>query len=215
MDGYPSDRLFLSLVLFFGGSLISLPLLLVLPAEKLFGILTDSKSVIEFLSFYCYFIGIWILFILMCGLFRGNRPILRQIAPNKNGNTLKGGLIGLLLGVGTNGLCILLSVLMGDIRLCCHEFRLSLLLAFLITVFIQCGAEELVTRVYLYQKLRRRYRNPAVAIVGNAVFFSALHLPNPGVGVLPLLNILAAGAVFSVMVYYYDSVWAAIMMHTG
>ena len=183
--------------------------------DKLFSPVTTSDSVLEFLFMYVAFLGIWIIVLPLCGIFKSNRPILRQLAPNKNGNNLKGILAGLLLGFGANGICILISVLMGDIHLYFNEFNPILFFVFLLFVAVQSGAEELLTRVYLYQKLRRRYKSPLVAIIGNSLFFTVLHLFNDGITVISVLEIFASGIIFSLLVYYYDSVWAAIMMHTA
>ena len=197
-----------------GGILFDLIYRLI-PIEKLFRLLTSSDGVVEHLYFYFAFFGIWIVFFLVCAAFKRNRPILRQLLPNNNGNNLRGVLAGLLLGFGTNGFCVLLSVGLGDIHLSFHEFNPLLFFTFLFVVLIQSGAEEILDRVYLYQKLRRRYRHPAVAIVGNALIFGVLHLLNPGVSALPVIELVLTGVVFSLLVYYYDSPWAAIMFHTA
>ena len=80
---------------------------------------------------------------------------------------------------------------------------------------IQSGAEEIVDRCYLYQKLRRRYRWPVIAIAVNALIFMALHMGNPGVTKLGLLQVFLFGVLASLLVYYWDSLWAAIWTHTA
>lgn len=205
----------LSVIMILAGQMFFPLLSLILPVGRLLELVTGSESVAWFLYDYLIFIGIWILFFLACGLVKWNRPIMKQLAPNRNGNSLKGMLYGLLLGFGANGFCVLMSVIMGDIHLYFNEFNPLIFFTFLLAVFIQSGAEEVSDRVYLYQKLRRRYKDPVVAILGNTVFFSALHLFNSGIKPVAVLCILASGLIFSLLVYYYDSVWAAIMMHTG
>ena len=54
-----------------------------------------------------------------------------------------------------------------------------------------------------------------VAIVGNALLFALLHLANNGVTVLSVLNIFLVGILFSLMVYYMDSLWCAFAVHTA
>ena len=88
-------------------------------------------------------------------------------------------------------------------------------IAILLAVAVQSGAEELVCRCYLYQSLRRRYKNPAVAIVFSALLFSALHLANPGLNIWAVIQILVIGILLSILVYYYNSFWAAIFVHTA
>ncbi len=204
----------LSVILFYGGDLISFFLFRLIPLETIFRLITSSEDTSYFMLMYFSYIGAWILFFLICGIIKSNRPILKQLAPNKNGNNLKGVLWGLLLGFGANGFCILMSVLMGNIHLSFNEFNPLVFFTFLFVVAVQSGAEEILLRVYLYQKLRRRYRNPLVAIVGNSFVFTVLHLFNPGITPLSVICILEIGILYALLVYYYDSVWAAIMAHT-
>ena len=96
-----------------------------------------------------------------------------------------------------------------------NTFNPFILLLLLLTVFIQASAEELLCRVYLYQRLRKKYRKPVIAIVGNASFFALLHLPNQGVTLLSVFNILVFGILFTLVVYYMDSVWCAMAIHTA
>ena len=84
-----------------------------------------------------------------------------------------------------------------------------------IAVFIQSSAEELLCRGFLYQRIRRGYRHPAVAIIVNALFFGILHLGNPGVSPLAIVSIVAVGICYSVMVYYCDSLWMPMAAHAA
>ncbi|MBQ9643291.1 MAG: CPBP family intramembrane metalloprotease [Lachnospiraceae bacterium] len=204
---------------------IQFPLFTTLPANILFRILHipdfflflagGDEAASAFLREYAIFIGIWILFFLNVLIFKNNRPMLKALKYRRETNNLKGALIGLLMGFGSNAICILMSWLMGDIKLTFNGFHPALFIAFLIAVCIQSGGEELTDRCYLYQKLRRGYKNPWIAILANACVFSALHLLNPGVTILSVLDIFLSGLVFSLFVYYYDCFWAAVMMHAG
>ena len=118
------------------------------------------------------------------------------------------------MGFGTNGFCILMSFLLGDIKLSFNSFDPLLFFSFLLAVLIQSGGEEILDRCYLYQKLRRRYRSPLVAILGNSLFFMGLHLFNNGISILAIVDLFLTGILFSMFVYYYDSLWCAILFHT-
>jgi len=190
-------------------------------------VLGGDRDAAEFLRNYFDFISIWIGLFLIVILFKGNRPMLKAakyespriraagIGGNRAGNNFRGFLIGLALGFGCNGFCILMSVLMGDISLSYSGFKLVPFLLFFVCVFIQSAAEELVDRWYLYQKLRRRYRAPWIAIAINSLVFMALHLFNPGISLLALTQIFLVGAVFSLFVYYYNGLWIAMAFHAG
>lgn len=175
---------------------------------------SDNEEVVGFLLFYFSFIKVWIILIPIF-LIRYNRPMLGQLALTKGGNTIKGALTGLLLGFGTNGACILFSVLRGDIKLSYSAFNPGLLLLFFIVIFIQCGAEEIIDRLYLYQKLRRRYRLPVIAIAGSTTAFVMNHLFTPNFTLLSAGLIALYGVLLALYVYYYDCFWAAMMFHSG
>lgn len=160
-------------------------------------------------------IGLWLVFILAICLIKPNCSMLRLVGAAARGNNAHFLLIGFALGFGLNGLCALIAMLNGDIYLYFDSFEpLSFVLIFL-AVFIQSSAEELVCRCYLYEKLRRSYVHPEIAIFGNALLFALLHLMNDGVTVLSVLNIFLVGVLFSLLVYYYDSLWCAFALHTA
>lgn len=163
---------------------------------------------------YLSFIGVWIAVLLWIGLWKSNRPILQQLWTKLPGNNWRFFLIGAVAGFGLNGLCILAAWLHQDIHLTYDSFHPIALLFILIAVLIQSSAEELICRVFLYQKLLRGYQKPAVAIIGNALLFAILHLMNPGVTFLSLLNIFLVGTLFSLVVYYFESVWCVFALHT-
>lgn len=199
------------------------------PFEALLG---GDHDAAMFLNFYFIFISLWIYFILVVCLFKVNRPMLKAAkycSPtikngadgavsgngNRAGNNFTGLLIGLVLGFGCNAFCILISCLMGNIRLEYSGFKPVPFIAFFICVFIQSAGEEIVDRWYLYQKLRRRYKAPWIAVLLNSLFFAGLHIFNPGMGVLPIVQLLVVGVLFSLFVYYYNGLWIACAFHTA
>ena len=197
-----------------------LVLVIMLPGEILgsfiqfipFMINTDIGITI---SLYLSFIGIWILAILYMRFTKKNRPILKILGRSVAGNTLGNFLIGIGMGFGLNGICILAAWLHKDIVLYYDTFQPVCLLIIFIAVFVQSSAEELLCRGFLYQRLMRSYKSPVVAIVGNALLFALMHLLNDGVTALSILNIFAVGILFSFMVYYMDSIWCAMAVHTA
>ena len=178
-------------------------------------IISDPTGYWEIFAMYFSFTGIWIVFILFLALVKRNRPILKAIWTAPKGNNLKFLGIGLLIGLGMNMVCAIGAMLHKDIAIYFNSFDFIKLLLLFIVVFIQSSAEELVCRGFIYQSLRRGYRHPAVAIVGNALFFGIMHLLNPGVTPLAIMNIVVVGILFSMMVYYMDSIWCAFGVHTA
>lgn len=166
-------------------------------------------------SLYLPFIGIWIALPLWMLITKSNRPIFKALGTKTKGNTALMFLIGLLVGGGLNALCALTALLHKDIFIYYDSFQPLTLILIFITVLIQSSAEELICRGFIYQRLRRSFRNPLVAIIGNSVFFGLLHLGNNGVGPLAILDICLSGLLFSLMVYYFDSIWCAFAAHTA
>ena len=205
----------LSMVVLIVGSIISGAVFYFLHVHDNLTAWLGSANLGTFLADYLNTFGAWVAFLLFALIFRGNRPMLKAIAPNKSLNNLKGILLGLLLGFGTNGFCVLMSCLAGDIKLSYNGIEPVILLAFLVAVFIQSSSEEIIDRCYVYQKLRRRYRSPLVAILVNSIVFMALHIPNPGFTMVAGCQIFLIAIIFSLFVYYYDGIWVAFWFHTA
>lgn len=164
-------------------------------------------------SIYAAFIGIWIVTLLFIGISGRRRAIFQTLGRKSSGNNGKNLLLGLVAGLGMNGACILAASLHQDIVLQFESVRPVSLLVIFVMVFIQSSAEELVCRGFLYQMLLKGSRRPVFAIVGNSLFFAVLHLFNQGVTVLSILNIFLFGILFSLIVYYMDSLWCAFALH--
>ena len=203
----------LGAILMLFGSLIGELAEVYTPMDQFFGMLVGDEDGGTFVGMYASFFGIWLLYAAFVLIPKFNRPMIKGLAFGKGRNPVKWILIGALAGFATNGFCILMSVLMGDIKLSFNRFSPGVLFLFLIAITIQSGAEEIVCRSYLYQKLRRRYKAPWVAMFFNAVLFAIFHLANPGVTVVSILQIIVIGMIFSLFVYIYDCLWAAIAMH--
>lgn len=164
---------------------------------------------------YLGFLGIWIVTLLVFALIPRNRPMLKALSTKTKGNTPKLFAVGLGIGLGMNLLCALIAMINGDIALTFHAFRPVSFLLLFIAVLIQSAAEELICRVFIYQRLVRRYGKPLMAAVVNAAFFAMIHLSNPGVTGMAIANIFIYGLLFSAMVVYMDSPWAAMAAHAG
>ena len=166
-------------------------------------------------AMYAATIFTWMIFALYCVVVKYNRPIFKAITPQAKGNTLKMLFIGFLIGFGENALGVLIAALCGDIHLVYDSFPVIGLIAMFVAVFIQSSSEEFICRAFLYQRLRKGYRSPWVAIIGNALIFMALHLLNPGVSVIPIIHLVVIAVFYSCFVYYFDSIWIPMMAHTA
>ncbi len=186
-------------------------------ATHVFGPLSEGPNGTywAFFGIYFRFIAYWLVFLLFCLISVKSRPILKVLGKGLKGNTLKMFGLGLLIGGGMNLLCAAAAMLNGDIHISFDSISVLPLFGLFLAVMVQSGAEEMICRGFLYQKLRRGYVLPAVAILGNALYFTALHMSNTGITVLALVTILMSGIKYSLMVYYFDSMWVVIGAHAA
>lgn len=75
-------------------------------------------------------------------------------------------------------------------------------------------AEELLFRGYPLQLLAARW-GPVAAIGGTSLGFAAVHVTNPGVNALALVNLVLAGLVLGVAWWRTYSLWFATGLHLG
>ena len=197
--------------------LVMLGSLLGFPFDLIFSFFSEegSNALVVTIASYFYFIGFWLCYFLFCSVFKSQRPLLKVPSTAIKGNNIKMLLLGLLIGFGTNAICIGAAALRKDIFLYYDSFPVVPIILLFIAVFVQSSGEELLCRGFLYQRLRKTYKNPWVAILVNPFLFSAMHIANPGMTVLAALNIFVVGVLFGVMVYYFDSIWMAMAMHTA
>ena len=185
--------------------------------EVPFANLIENDSTGYWSTFFMYFgfIGTWIVFMLEFLMVKKDRPILKALWTAPKGNNIKYLGLGFVIGFGLNIICAIVAVLNKDISLHYDSFNFIKLLLLFIAVFIQSSAEEMVCRGFIFQRLRRGYRHPAVAIILNSLLFTSMHLFNPGASVISMTAVLAAGLLFSLMVYYMDSIWCVMAAHTA
>ena len=185
--------------------------------EAPFANLIENDSTGYWSTFFMYFgfIGTWIVFMLEFLIVKKDRPILKALWTAPKGNNIKYLGIGFLIGFGLNIICAIVAVLNKDISLHYDSFNFIKLLLLFVAVFIQSSAEEMVCRGFIFQRLKRGYRHAAVAIILNSLLFTSMHLFNPGASVISMTAVLAAGLLFSLMVYYMDSIWCAMAAHTA
>jgi membrane protease YdiL (CAAX protease family) len=80
--------------------------------------------------------------------------------------------------------------------------------AFFIAAFI----EELVFRGIIFQSIMERF-GPAAAAISTSAFFSILHIWNPNIDSVALINIFLAGILFAVMYIKTLSLWLPVFFH--
>ncbi len=181
---------------------------------KLLGLLTDDHPVIVTAVTYLAFIGIWVAVLVFIRAFKKETPFLEKIIGKINVKAVIGWILGLVLIGGMNFVCILFAKNNGDIYLSLFGVEILPLIFLFISVFIQSGAEELICRGFIYRRIEKTY-NPIVATIFNSLLFALIHAANPGVTMLSLLNVFLCGVMFSLVIYYTDSMAFAMAGHAG
>lgn len=120
--------------------------------------------------------------------------------------------LGLFIGLLMVGFSFLIAFLTGSVTVTPGSFE-PVIILFLIGFIIQGASEEILVRGYLMVSLARDYR-PAFAVAISSVAFSLLHLGNPGVGLLPLINITLMGIFLGIYVFKRGDLWGACAIHT-
>ena len=108
------------------------------------------------------------------------------------------------------------AMMHGDIHLYFDRFDFLSFLILFVAVFIQCAAEEIMCRGFIYHRVLRTYRGQyLLAALVNGVFFGLVHITNNGATPTAIIYIIVCGIQYSAMVYYFDSVWMAMGAHAG
>lgn len=164
---------------------------------------------------YIGFIAIWICGLIIISVFKGYRPIFKAFSTKLKGNNIKSALIGgLSLGFGLNLLIALVAIASGAVKIHFVGMGVGSFILLLISVLIQSGAEEFVARAFIYQRLRKDFSKwPVIAILGNGLFFMIIHLGNPGMTFRSILIMVIVSIMYSMVVYYFDSLWIPIVAH--
>ena len=126
---------------------------------------------------------------------------------------LKGGLIGFLL----IGAVVGLQVLTGSIHLSYFDFSFENILNLILILpfwFIQSGTEELLTRGWLFPVVSK-YTRIWIGTAVSSLLFAILHLQNPSVNWISLLNIALFGLLACLYVLKTDNIWGISAIHAA
>ena len=122
---------------------------------------------------------------------------------------------GFLIGAAQFSLVVALLLLTGTGSLELAELSLEPVLFILALIpfwILQGGTEELVTRGWLFPAVSTK-SNIFIGILISSALFGALHLFNPGVTVLSIINIILDGIFACFLMLKYDNMWVLAGMH--
>lgn len=124
---------------------------------------------------------------------------------------LKGYAIGTIMLL----LCALILWLMGDLDFAfAKNISMPYILAFFVGFVIQGMSEEVLVRGYFMVSLSNRCHT-AVAVGISSVVFALLHLANPGISFLAMVNLTLFGVFMAVYILRTDDLFGACAIHSA
>lgn len=156
----------------------------------------------------------WGAFAIYCFAVKGERKYFEAFMPGKGNNKVSKLLIGMLIGLVMNVICIAGAALHGDITISgAKSLNIGLFVLAFFAVLIQAANEELESRVFFFGKLEEGGFKFITAAVLSGLYFSYLHATNPSFGIIPFISIALAGVVYLLVYIYTGSIWAACGVH--
>ncbi len=186
------------------------PIILSIPFSLLNSFIDNLKSPINAITEdYLLFPGITLLSFVILFILKENKS-LHKLFSFKNNKIIK----GLLIGFGLNATAVLIAYLNGNLKFELGGTNILILLYAFVCVTVQSASEEVICRGYLYGKIMKDYKKPALAIIFNSALFSLLHLGNDGINAFTILSIFVIGVFLSLLTYYNGNIWEAAAFHT-
>ena len=163
-------------------------------------------------------LGLFAIPIALCLLyvFLTKRETLRVFREGGFAKGLRATGLGLLVGLGANGVAALLAGLTGTVRFSFNGFS-GYLLWILPLSFFQCTAEEVLLRGYVPKYMEGRHDKSAIAFVSGALFIFH-HTSNMevfGFNAIFCLNVFLCGVLLCLLVWVSGNFWTACGFHFG
>ncbi len=124
--------------------------------------------------------------------------------------------IGFILGLAFFSLVVLILIVLGEITLT-HVAGLSSLTGVLLVLpawIIQGGTEEVITRGWIQPLVSAKYSR-VLGVGISSTYFAALHLLNPHISLIALVNILLVGILLSLYVLKTNELWGVCGFHSA
>lgn len=208
----------LSLIFMYGGSLMgslaTVPLFLALRNIPLF---FNNKDLLSLLITLFSFAFISLLVFFRVKVIE--KRSFSSIGFNKN-NWLKKYSLGFLIGLAMMSIIVLILFPFGYITVEKNPIQpvgVSAIASVLVILFgwiIQGATEEIVTRGWLLNVLSTKY-NIGVGLLISSTLFGIMHLTNPNVNYIAVINIILVGLFYGLYVIKTNDLWAVCGMHSA
>lgn len=208
----------LSLIFMYGGSLMgslaTVPLFLALRNIPLF---FNNKDLLSLLITLFSFAFISLLVFFRVKVIE--KRSFSSIGFNKN-NWLKKYSLGFLIGLAMMSIIVLILFPFGYITVEKNPIQpvgisaIASVLVILLGWIIQGATEEIVTRGWLLNVLSTKY-NIGVGLLISSTLFGLMHLTNPNVNYMAVINIILVGLFYGLYVIKTNDLWAVCGMHSA
>lgn len=196
------------------GSLATVPLFLALRNIPLF---SNNKDLLSLLITLFSFVFISLLVFFRVKVIE--KRSFSSIGFNKN-NWLKKYSLGFLIGLAMMSIIVLILLPFGYITIEKNPIQpvgVSAIASVLVILFgwiIQGATEEIVTRGWLLNILSTKY-NIGVGLLISSTLFGLMHLTNPNVNYIAVINIILVGLFYGLYVIKTNDLWAVCGMHSA
>lgn len=196
------------------GSLATVPLFLALRNIPLF---FNNKDLLSLLITLFSFAFISLLVFFRVKVIE--KRSFSSIGFNKN-NWLKKYSLGFLIGLAMMSIIVLILFPFGYITVEKNPIQpvgISAIASVLVILFgwiIQGATEEIVTRGWLLNVLSTKY-NIGVGLLISSTLFGLMHLTNPNVNYIAVINIILVGLFYGLYVIKTNDLWAVCGMHSA
>lgn len=125
-------------------------------------------------------------------------------------------LIGALVGIGFMAAVVLLGMGLGVYKLSLNDITmagLKMIFVMLLGFVVQGAAEEILVRGWMLPLLSNKY-GVAWGIILSSVFFAAFHAMNPGMTVIPVVNLILVGIFLALYYIKEQNLWGVFGFHS-
>ena len=120
--------------------------------------------------------------------------------------------LGLALGAGMISLGFLILFILGFLSIDGFSFPVMTIILYLVLFIVVSLHEEIMMRGYVLNNLMHSM-NRYVALSISSVIFMSIHLLNPNVSFLSVVNLFLAGIVLGIYYMHKQNLWLPIGMH--
>lgn len=122
-------------------------------------------------------------------------------------------LYGTLVALGIYAIGFGVSLLLGIVEVTGSHFDLKSLIVMWLFFLLVAFYEEISVRGYILGRLLCTPMNKFLSLFVSSLLFALLHLFNPNIAVLPMVNLVLAGMLLGATYLYTHNLWFPIALH--